>query len=396
MKVYLPEFKASFRKKARSSLLRAADSIVRQQVTHEWPHWTADAGRYKGIVKLNDKSSRPLLTITWTAARAAQALLSAYKLSGKDEYLNSAELAMRWVGGNQIFEPELAHLRGAFKEEYQHTDHIAARDSVEAVQGFINLHAVKGDSVSLERAREGARWLAKQYLGKDGAYPGIYIYFRENDRVSVCGDFSRLIMAVSTLVFAQVDSFGKKKEFSSKIPAVMDSVLDDFLAEDGSFRLAFSKGVGHHVPSSGEFKGAFVNDDGLGISAIAAWRALGRKKYLDAALANGAWWLSKNSLPPTYSSIPSAILFFMDLYRLTGDKNYLSKSEEYAARVFELQLPSDAGECRGAFMGEDGWDPGHEEEYASMRTTIYSIMALSKIAAEKDSQWNLAYSAFGY
>jgi hypothetical protein len=57
----------------------------------------------------------------------------------------------------------------------------------------------------------------------------------------------------------------------------------------------------------------------------------------------------------------------------------------------------------GGFMGLD-MEGGRERamwkskpgDYVSHRTTMYAMLALAKVAAEKEEDWNIAYSAFGW
>jgi hypothetical protein len=223
------------------------------------------------------------------------------------------------------------------------------------------------------------------------------IYHRDKDRLYKQNDFTRIIMAAVALPFAQLDAIKQQTHYTQKIPMAMDWIIESALEADGSLRIHDGTDVGHHASKSGPMANCFVNDDGVGVSLIACWRATGQTKYRDAAIRYGHWWLSTEVFPETYAAVPSALLFFLDLYRLTGDERYLKKSQLYAERVLSLQhLDEKDSRVHGGFIGHDGEKNIVPSDFISLRTTMYSMMALCKIAARDESQWNMAYSAFGW
>ncbi|OGS35662.1 MAG: hypothetical protein A2293_01575 [Elusimicrobia bacterium RIFOXYB2_FULL_49_7] len=382
----------------------AAQWHAKTQIRHTWPHWTADAGRFASTVNIADPTERIGYSICWNTARGVQALLSAYLLSKNPEDLKTAQLGMEFVKSCQIFEPEFPHHAGACKEENAQTDHIASRDTVEAVQGFTNLYAVTKDPVALLRAKAGADWLTGWFLEK--GYPNGYIWHKyQDDKGSVCDDFSRLMLSAAVLVLAQLDALTGEKRYTRHIPTFMDWVIEKSLEKDGALKIHDGTDVSHHAVKAGPLAGCFTNDDGAGVAMIAAWRATGSERYRVSALRNGEWWLKLPSLPETYASIPSALNTLLDLYRLSGDQRYLDKSLPYLEKVLSMQHldPSDE-RTHGGFCGQD-LSSGRESkihtstngmDYISHRTTLYAMMALAKAACVAENQWNLAYSGFGW
>ncbi len=393
----LPVFDDALRARCRDAALLGARYIRRAQVWHQWPFWTADAGRIAHNIHRRDPAHRPTLSLTWDGARSAQALLSVYRLTDDAEVLETARRALEYPKITQIFCPEFPHHRGAFCEEVPQSNHIAARDCIEALQGFLNYYAITGDPVSRQRAEAAADWLFGQYMTPAGGWPHLCIFHRENDRLMKLNDFTRIIMAAVALPFAQLDAVRGYAHYTAKLPMAMDWALDSVLQPDGSLRLTDGTDVGHHAAKDGPLAGCFTNDDGLGVALIACWRATGDDKYRAAALRYGAWWLGTEIFPDTYAALPSAMLFFLDLYRLTGDARYLRKTEVYAERVFALQaVDADDPRTYGGFAGHDGEPDIVPTDFISLRTTMYAIMAFCKMAAATDDQWNLAYSAFGW
>ncbi|MCE9613606.1 MAG: glycoside hydrolase family 88 protein [Lentisphaerae bacterium] len=393
----LPQFDDALRARCREAALLGARYIRQQQVWHTWPFWTADAGRIAHNVSLTNPTFRPTLSLTWDCARSAQALLSVHKLTGDATALETAQRAMEYPKVTQIFSPEFPQHRGAFCEEVPQSNHIAARDCIEALQGFLNLYAVTKDAACLQRAEAAADWLHGHYMTEQGGWPHLCIFHREGDRLLKLNDFTRIIMAAVALPFAQIDAIRGRQHYTAKIPMAMDWAFGTVLQADGSLRLTDGTSVGHHAAKSGPLAGCFTNDDGLGVALIACWRATGEDKYRAAALRYGDWWLATEVVPETYSALPSAMLFFLDLYRLTGDARYLRKTEVYAEKVLALQVRNETNpRINGGFAGHDGEKDIVPTDYISLRTTMYAMMALCKMAATGESQWNMAYSAFGW
>jgi len=399
----LPDFPEALRTRAREAVLRGAAWHANVQIRDRWPDWTADRGRFLSQVGITTPSRHRWPSICWNTARAAQALLSAYRLQPDDAILETVRLAMEYVKSCQLFAPEYAEHAGACLEETPLTDHIASRDTVESIQGFLDVYAVTRDPLMLRRARAGLDWFTGWFLGN--GWPNGYIWLRQGGKGTVNNDFSRLMLSAVALAFAQHDALTGEARYGRFIPAVMDWVIDNCLEADGALRMHDGTQVGHHAVASGPLAGCFTNDDGVGIAWIASWRATGAEKYRQAALRNGEWWLRLPGLPETHASVPAGLLYLLDLYRLSSDRRYLDKSLPYIEHVLARQCRRpDRADVDGGFAGHDGTgdkrEAGHDSadplDYISHRTTMYSMLALAKVAARDEAEWNIAYSAFGW
>jgi hypothetical protein len=388
---------------AREAVLLGARWHAHNQVRHEWPRWTADAGRFNSLLEISDPSRPPTNSICWNTARGAQAVLSAHTLGGDPATLQTARLAMEYVKTCQLFQPEHAENEGAFVEETAQSDHIASRDTLEAIQGLVNLYRVSGDPVCLERARAGADWFVERYYLK-GRFPHGYVWHLDGGRGSVCNDFSRLMLAVAPLPFAQLDALIGQRRYAPAVMGVIDWVLESAMEPDGAIKLRDGTPVGHHAVRSGPLADCFTNDDGVGVTMIAAHRATGIEKYAEAARRNGRWWLAMEDFPDTFAAVPAGLLFLVEMARFTGDGAYLEKAVPYVERVLSMQhRDPDRPVLHGGFRGHDAVGERERALYASdprdcisQRTTMYAMMALAKVAACSDAEWNIAYSAFGY
>ena len=178
-------------------------------------------------------------------------------------------------------------------------------------------------------------------------------------------------------------------------------MLTEHIRPDGALGVPETTENSHHVVSGGHLAGVYVNDDGVGVALLCAHAVTGKRKYLDAAVAFADFWTRVEERLPTFASNASVALFLADVYRLTGDRRYLPKIEEYTRQTIALQcLKTKDAFLRGGFIGEDmakHYDKRSEPaDYVDLRITSYALIALSKIAARRPSEWGCAYSCFGW
>ncbi|MBL8028224.1 MAG: hypothetical protein JNL74_17505 [Fibrobacteres bacterium] len=399
----LPKFPEDVKSKCKNAVKLAAEWHSRVQIRHSWPAWTSDAGRFMSQHALTRKD-KSYYSICWNTSRGAQACLSAYKLLKDPSMLDTAKRAMEYVKMCQIFSPEYPQHAGAFVEETPQTDHIASRDSVEALQGLVNTYVITKDPVYLQRAKAGADWW-KNWFIKYG-YPNGYIWHaKENDKGTVNNDFSRIMLGAVALVFCQLDTILGEKKYSPAAAPLIDWIIDNTLEADGALKLHDGTDVGHHAIQDGPYANCFTNDDGAMISIMAAYRVLGDKKYHEAVMRNSSWWLKVPVIEHPYASTPAILVNLVDFYRFTGNEAFLSKALDYAEKLFKLQITeSDDPHALGGFRGHDHsskkeiafFDGIAEYDIVSHRTTMYAMMGLSKMAASTEDEWNMAYSAFGW
>ncbi len=386
--------KSEYRKRARAGLIAVADWATRNQIRHSWPRWTADAGRFLYHVHL--PSGDIMWSTSWNTARAVQGMLSAWQVTGRKEYLETAEWGLEYVKSLQVFAPELEKVRGTFIEETPVNDHIGSRDGVECTQALIAHYFATKNKVSLIRARAFLDWLIK--ATETGLWPSSYIYFKPEWKPNLVSAADSWCTFAASIPLAQFAKATGEKKYARWAEYFTDLTLEHlFDSSDGSLRL--KKAFGHHTAGADT---ALYNDDGLGPALIATWKASGKKKYLDAAVANGDWWIKKgNNLPENYAMIPAVMIFMADFARATSEQRFIDYINAMAERLFALQIMRDERpKVAGAFLGEDmaphyrkGSPPG---EWISLRCCSYGLIALGKLAAANAKQWGPSYSGFGF
>ncbi|MFC1451735.1 hypothetical protein ACFLSJ_00135 [Verrucomicrobiota bacterium] len=368
---------AKLRAVCRRRLAAACDWAANNQVRHAWPRWDANAGRFPYHVHM--PSNDVFLSTVWNTARLAQGLLAAGRALGDARHMDTAGRAVEYVKSLQVFAPERPDVRGAFFEETPQGFSVGVRDGVEGAQAFMVHYFATRDKTSLLRAGAYLDWLAAR-VAREGA---------EDVISGWCGYAAPIPLA------QYAAATGKKKYIARTAVPVAEAIIR-MMGPDGA--LTSPAKSEHHAPLG---NGVIYNDDGLGVALLCTWKATGKRKYLDAASALGEWWLRQESLPDVFSMVPAAMLFLADMARATGDARYTRYLASLCERLFDMQaLNDERALVQGGFIGEDrapcfrvGSKP---EEFISIRTTSYALIAMAKLAARGDKEWSPAYSAFGF
>jgi uncharacterized protein YyaL (SSP411 family) len=388
---------AAVKTKAAAGLKAVADWVVRNQVRHAWPRWDANTGRVPYHVHL--KTSDYFLSTSWNTARTMQGMFSAYQVLGAPEYLEAAERGLEYIKSLQAFMPEFPRARGTFIEETPLGDHSGERDGVECVQALLAHYFMTGNKTSLMRTKAFMEWLIKEYNSE--CWPMGSFYLAKPPQPGTPNEAAEFIFAAAVIPLVQyVKVTGEKKYLTRCAIPMIEYVLKNIQHADGAFRY-FTPRKDHHSPLPND--PTVYNDDGIGVAILCLWKATGKKRYLDAAVAYGDWWAARDldNLPGTYAMLPAITLFLTDIARATGDTRYTKFMEAMAPKLFALQVNRDENRLvSGAFMGEDmapnyrkGADAG---DFISLRSISYGLLAMAKLAARSGKEWGPSYSAFGF
>ena len=396
----LTPYPATLKQQARQSLTLAADWAARNQVRDVWPAWDANKGRfpYHILIDPAKRAKKPQVWSTcWKTARAAQALYDAYLITRKPEHLAAANLANEYVATLQVFEPGYEKFHGAFREDSPQGPHIASRDGMEAIQGFISGYVVTKNPRFLRLAVAGTDFLLRAM--KNGLWP-FGIAWPADGRVKHQDEFC---FYAGALVFAQMYAItGDKAYLKRGLIPFANRILKDYVRADGALGVVIPDLNNHHMTKDGELAGVYINDDGLGVALLAAYGVTGDTRYRDAAVGAADFWTRVTTTPDRLAVFPSVALFLSDVYRLTGDRMYLPRITEYAFKTMALQHKSPREPfLHGCFEGEDLAAVRYDQttkplDYVDLRMTSYALIALSKIAAAKTAQWGCAYSCYGW
>lgn len=397
----VPKFDPKLKAAAEKSLELAGDWLVGTQVRDRWPFWDANKGRFIYHVRIDPKkrAAEPLMLSTcWKTARAAQGLYSAYSVTGNKDFLAAAELGMEYVCSLQFFEPGYEQWHGTFREDSPHGPHLALRDGMEACQGFINGYLVNGNERYLRRAGLYADYLVKHF--RHELFPwGIAFPFGQGGNKLKHQFFC---FYAGALVFAQLWAITKKEEYITRAMVPMANyILRNYVLDSGALGIKDEAASGGHHGALTEHGHIIYNDDGVGVALLSVYLVTGEKKYLDAAIGMGDFWVTTGLEPKPLAAYSSIALFLADLYRLTGDKKYLPVIEQFTRKTISLQYGNKKDPLLyGGFIGEDMAEiydkKSKPTDWVDLRITSYTMILLGKLAARSGKQWGCAYSCFGW
>lgn len=412
----------------RRRVLRAiADAALwadRNQIRHAWPDWDANLGRVPKVQNIRTGTSSR--STVWALARLCQGLLSGARVlaaHGARPALiraieNTAELGLYQDTRAQIYDPEFPELRGAFREETPICFQINPRDGVECSMGFLVKRWYDGpraDPLWMNRAADHLRWCTS-WLMKRPDWPMEYLFFgwdyvRKPDQLprAYANAALRIQTPHSPLTFynaalliplcQHVRMRGAKpgREAVRLGHWLLDNLFDE---ASGALRIRGAS-LGHHSDQLGGIPGVPSNDDGVMVAILCLDRVHPEPRLQQAALRNAAWWLNLRERPHLYAATPAAMIFLLDVARLTGRREYLDWVLARLDGLLALQCRRRDPRVQGAFLGEDGGRRFQEflgcppGETASLRMTSYALIALSKLAANAKT-WSPAYSRFGW
>ncbi len=359
----------------RMRALAAADWFVKSQVIMHSPYWDANHGRY--IYNRHVPSARTVLALNWGTARGIMVCLSAWELTHKQSYLDSALRAGSYLKSLQIMDPRVPKLFGAFAEQVPQSDTTAPRDAVEAADGLLFLYRATGDRDYLERAECWAKWFLREIkpMGWPPAY--FHLYDNEHDR-SLWFVECAAVMFFYHLYLAT----GKKEYVQKTFSYLLDPIRRKHFREDGA--LLTGRFIDIH---SGRGKDAQVaqNDDGVGIALLCDFTVRKDEKVMNICRNYGNFLISRPMPRATFSAFPSQAIFLLELSKLCGDRRYSDFVRENLTCITSLQILKHKDPCvQGAFRGEDEradeyFPRAKQSDFITTRVTAYSALALFKL-----------------
>jgi hypothetical protein len=360
--------------------LMAADWYVASQVRMAKPYWDANVGRL--LYNYHVPSRTAVLGIDWTQARGSFVLLSAYAATGDRGYLEAARVAMAYCDCLQILDARRGEQFGAMHEEIPTSTYCHVRDAAEAAEGYVRLHQWTAEPDPLQRAEAYGRWQLER--GSRDGLPMCTFRLDGGPHATATHTFS---VGAAKLFNVLYDATGRRSWLTRGTEPMLRFLIERCQQSDG--------GLAH---GPGESDARMFNDDGCGVALLGGYVRTGRRQYLDAALALGEWTLSVAPPFPRHCAFASMAVFLADLWRLTGDGDYLDWiAAHIQGWLFDRQVTDgDDPRARGGFRGEDepvaGYIPGTDAmDYVNTRNTCYAALTCFKLAG---AAWPSGYTAF--
>ncbi len=372
--------------------LKAADWFVNSQLGRDRAEWNADRGRFPYYYYMPDRQHVP--GINWTQGRGLFVLSEAYKLTGKQQYRQAAELAVRYVAALQVMDPHYSQILGAIKEQTPQGSYAGALDGAQAASGLLMFEKAAGDADCLRRSRAFCDYLLRHFCSERGLPVSAEVYPQEKVNMpAAAGEYSCIGQCTAIPLWFLYQRTGERKY----LPAVIwcaDAVLP-CQRSDGAFYCmpdiaAAEPPKPNHHTGRGEGDDRFIlrNDDGIVVVILAAHMATGEPKYLDAAVAYADWIVNNEPHDRPLCGFPVQANNVLDIAKV-AKKDYSGWVLDHLDKhLLSLQVPGSTDQrAEGGFRGEDEQDEGGifggtSLDYVTTRVTCYAAGTLFRLSGQ--------------
>ena len=374
------------------SALECAEWQVKNQVTER-----QDANRGRFLRSYDKASERLLYTGNWQTGTALMSLLSVYRRTNEEKYLEAAIYAGHYIMSLQILDKHDPRYYGAIRELTPQSMEMDPRDATSAAWGLVWLYNFTGDEEFLRRAVLFGDFHLK-YCMHEG-WPQYSYYFEKR----FPNFYARGAFQSGTGLFYH-DLFMASEDcryIEHGMRPIAENYLKYFVQDNGEIiqeREIFTWNKQNESRQKNvEINMHMFNDDfGTAMLQTAA-DIFKDEKYRDAGHRYAQWLANHQDEDGGFcggahpSAVPSALMYFHDLGEYYKDKELLAAREKAMAKLLSMQY-RDTGDVKfdGGFMGkyEGPKDfPGGGDMCVNNRTTAYALSALIKVESDVKDIW---------
>ena len=365
---------------------------IKNQVTDR-----EDANKGRFIRSYDKASGRLIYTGNWQTGAALMSLLSVYRQTGEQKYLEAAELAGRYIMSLQVLDKHNPKYYGAIRELTPQSMEYAPRDATTAAWALVWLYKFTGEDEYLRRAVLFGDFHLK-YCMCEG-WP-LYASYMEKEFANF---FARGSFQSGTGLF-YYDLFMASEdpryiEFGTR--PIADNYLKYFVKDDGEItqeREIFTWAQEDESEQENVTVNMHMFNDDFGAAMLQTASDLFKdEKYREGAYSYAKWLANNQDKDGGFcdgshaSAVPTALIYFNDLGQYYSDEKLLNARDKALEKLLSMQH-SDTGDSKldGGFAGryEGPADfPGGGDACVNNRTTAYSLSALMKLNNDLEDIW---------
>lgn len=381
---------------SRSILLARAIECAQWQVRHQVrDRQNANRGRF---IRSFDKASGHLVyTGNWQTGTALMSLLSVFRRTGDEAYLEAAEYAGRYLMSLQILDQRDTRFYGTIRELTPQSMEFDPRDATTAAWALVWLYRFTGNEEYLRRAILFGDFHLK-YCMHEG-WP-LYSYYMERrfSNFYARGSFqSGTGLFYFDLFMAAEDA--RYIEFGLR--PIADNYLKYFVMDDGEIiqeRDVFTWRISDETMQKDVARNMHMYNDDFGAAMLQTASDLFQdEKYRDAA-RRYARWLARHQDEDggfcggrQHPGVPTALMYFHDLGEWYNDVELIEARGRTLRKLLSMQYQdTDDDRLNGAFHGcyEGPVNfPRGGERCVNNRTTSYALSALLKLESPLKEVW---------
>ena len=380
----------------KDTILNAALNCAEWQVCNQVMD-RHDANRGRFIRSYDKASGRLIYTGNWQTGAALMALLSVYRRTGEEKYLEAADYAGHYIMSLQILDQRDTRFQGAIRELTPQSMEMDPRDATTAAWALVWLYNFTGNDEYLRRAVLFGDFHLK-YCMHEGWPQYSYYMEKQFKNFYARGSFqSGTGLFYHDLFMASEDC--RYIEFGLR--PIAENYLNYFVREDGdviqerevfTWNLQGESEQQNVTPAMHKF-----NDDFGGSMLQTAADIFKDEKYREGAYHYAQWLAVHQDDDGGFcggthpSAVPTALMYFHDLGTHYNDDVLLGAREKTLQKLLTMQHRN-TGDSRfdGGFKGryegpEDA--PGGGDMCVNNRTTAYALNALIKLESDAEEIW---------
>jgi hypothetical protein len=356
-----------------------------------------DANRGRFIRSCDKASGRLIYTGNWQTGAALMSLLSVYRRTGNNKYLEAAEYAGHYIMSLQILDKHDERYYGTIRELTPQSMEFDPRDATTAAWGLVWLYNFTGNEEYLRRAVLFGDFHLK-YCMHEG-WPQ-YSYYMEKQFANF---YARGSFQSGTGLF-YFDLFMASEDvryIEFGLRPIAENYLKYFIKDNGEIiqeREIFTWAlIGESEQENVTANMHMFNDDFGGAMMQTASDLFKDEKYRHAAYKY-AQWLAKHQDDDGgfcggahASAVPAALMYFHDLGCYYDDGKLLDAREKSLHKLLAMQYrntgdPMFDGGFTGKYEGPANF-PGGGDMCVNNRTTAYALSALIKLESDVADIW---------
>ena len=377
-------------------ILEAAKAIADWQVDNQVrDRHDANKGRF---IRSYDKASQRLIyTGNWQTGTALMSLLSYYRRTGDEKYLEAAEYAGRYIMSLQIMDKENRRFYGAIRELTPQSMEMDPRDMTSAAWGLVWLFKFTGKEEYLRRAILFADFHLK-YCMIEGWPQYSYYMERKFPNFFARGSFqSGTGLFYYDLFMASEDA--RYIEFGLR--PIAENYLKYFVKDNGELvqeREIFTWELEEESEQQNVTPNMHMYNDDFGSPMLQTASDLFKdEKYRQGAYRYAKWLVKNQDEDGGFcngnhpSAVPTALMYFHDLGRFYNDEELLNARGKTLEKLLQMQF-KDTGDVKldggiaGRYEGPADF-PNGGETCVNNRVTAYALNALVKLESDVEEIW---------
>lgn len=380
------------KKKILESALQCAEWQISNQVTDR-----QDANRGRFIRSYDQASGNLIYTGNWQTGAAIMALLSCYRRTNDEKYLDAAELAGRYIMSLQVLDKHNPRYYGAIREITPQSMEFAPRDATTAAWALVWLYNFTKEPEYLRRAVLFGDFHLKYCMCEGWPLYSCYMEDRFANFYARGSFQSGTGLFYHDLFMASDDP--RYIEFGLR--PIADNYLKYFIGKDGEViqeREIFTWNREAETEQENVTPCMHMFNDDFGAAMLQTASDIFKdEKYRLTALKYAKWLAQHQNEDGGFcndahpSGVPVALMYFHDLGRHYNDKTLLNACGKALKKLFSMQHHGTGdkkldGEFQGKYEGPKN-HPNGGAHCVNNRTSAYALNALIKLESDAEEIW---------